>query len=737
MDYTRTALLDAIKWATENNLQITRLEAGSKACTQTHHLIQDAASAEQWVRNNGNLGIYPGDSLLIVDVDVKNGALGKASYKKLNLPVTRTVQTPSGGRHFYFRYDSTQYPHLSTTHSEYPGIDFLTHNQNVVLPGSVLANGVDASYQVVNDIDVVDMPPHLLSLLATSEHVSSDHDRMPFSQLAEIVRSMPHADCTYHEWVHALMAIHYESGGSTEGEQLAREWSQKYDRYNEAEFSKKWRSFHDRAGNPVTGASLIRFARSLPVRFEDVRGQYAPMELVAEATVGPLGVQIEEPTPDPYIPTSSPEKAPEKAPEAFQGIAKVLADWIDSNAQVSQPELSRIAALHCISTASKNRFVVGGGGIGTNLFSISVGKTGHGKENPRQRVLDFCQKLIPDIDREHRGITYSHSVAVEHFASGPAVCNEIARRRDLLLLKDEFGEYLMTASKKGDSNARAVVTALMSYFAKPRGKVGSLVYSSQQNMGEAIEYPFLSIMASTTPELFAQAVADTGSLDSGLINRSVILHCQDGELRREVKPVEMPTEVEWWFNNLPEATVEKPFVIPVEPEAEALFWEFRQKCHRVKEYAALWSRSAENATRLAGLVAMGMDSMVVTGELAAWAIHGVTEGNEKFLKMYRENVGRDRAEEAKDESFEQRVIDRIKHLRGKAPKKTTLHPGGEAEKAWNNGWIPLVDVTNTSALRGKKNMEKILHLVEIQTLQLETLHNDPKNNKGIKMINIF
>lgn len=65
-----------------------------------------ATITDWWTKSpNRNIGVATGDGLLVIDVDVKNGAKGAQTYAALDMlhdiPPTYTVTTPTGGTHVY------------------------------------------------------------------------------------------------------------------------------------------------------------------------------------------------------------------------------------------------------------------------------------------------------------------------------------------------------------------------------------------------------------------------------------------------------------------------------------------------------------------------------------------------------------------------------------------------------------------------------------------------------------
>lgn len=91
----------------------------------------------KWFENtNCNLAIRTGNGLAVIDVDVKNSDEGKKLIleKLKEFPNTFTVQTPSGGYHFYYRVDRLVKCRVRV-HEE---IDIRGENGYVVGPGSCI-----------------------------------------------------------------------------------------------------------------------------------------------------------------------------------------------------------------------------------------------------------------------------------------------------------------------------------------------------------------------------------------------------------------------------------------------------------------------------------------------------------------------------------------------------------------------------------------------------------------------
>ena len=95
-----------------------------------------------WAQSpKANIGLATGAKadLLVIDVDVKNGAGGLASMEALEFELgplnTRKVITPSGGYHLYFKHPLDG---IKNTIGIRPGIDIKTEGGYVLAAGSVI-----------------------------------------------------------------------------------------------------------------------------------------------------------------------------------------------------------------------------------------------------------------------------------------------------------------------------------------------------------------------------------------------------------------------------------------------------------------------------------------------------------------------------------------------------------------------------------------------------------------------
>lgn len=108
---------------------------------------EDKGEVKKWVGDGGNYGILTGklSGIAVIDIDTHNGVSGADNLNEfcekydIELPDTKTVMTPSGGLHLYYKlpekYNETQF---IQNHKELEGVDFQTHGRYIVGWGSKL-----------------------------------------------------------------------------------------------------------------------------------------------------------------------------------------------------------------------------------------------------------------------------------------------------------------------------------------------------------------------------------------------------------------------------------------------------------------------------------------------------------------------------------------------------------------------------------------------------------------------
>lgn len=138
----------------------------------TEHGFKDATTDPEQIRAwwgsspNANVAFTNGSAsgLWVLDIDPRNDS--NDSWKRLidqhGEPLTRTIRTGSGGRHYVFTVGERSIKRRKT---RYPGIEVCGEGGYVVAPPSVTESG---PYEVLNDIDPQPAEPWVLQIALES-----------------------------------------------------------------------------------------------------------------------------------------------------------------------------------------------------------------------------------------------------------------------------------------------------------------------------------------------------------------------------------------------------------------------------------------------------------------------------------------------------------------------------------------------------------------------------------------
>ena len=232
----------------------------------------DFGQIDIWWKNNrtANIGIACGGGFFVLDEDPRHGSDEAIAMLELaygELPPTRTVLTPSGGKHRYYRTPAGVIVKNSASKIG-AGLDIRGEGGYVVSsPSALVAGEKQTAGHYVNDgaIQMVQAPQWLRDLVM-SEPVKPLYTEPPapigatFDEMRKLLAGEKGYD-KQDEWLRVGMAIHHETQASEEGFALWCQWSKQWDKYPGAEAIRpRWNSFRIDAANPVTLGGLRRDA---------------------------------------------------------------------------------------------------------------------------------------------------------------------------------------------------------------------------------------------------------------------------------------------------------------------------------------------------------------------------------------------------------------------------------------------------------------------------------------------
>lgn len=166
-------------------LQLARNEAGKfKPLHRDNGDGIDVDEIHDWAASGKPYGVRTGtpSGVVVVDIDPRNlpdGATVKSEYKRLGLPKTYRVKTPSGGLHVYLTAPADVLAATGRSHQFGPGVDFIGNWPYVVAPG---VERFDGTYEPANAHPVAPMPEHLCEIV---------RDRVNSSAVRPVVPDVP------------------------------------------------------------------------------------------------------------------------------------------------------------------------------------------------------------------------------------------------------------------------------------------------------------------------------------------------------------------------------------------------------------------------------------------------------------------------------------------------------------------------------------------------------------------
>jgi len=237
-----------------------------------------------WTQNpEYNIGVVA-DRHIVLDVDIKpEDALdGFTSLQQHpELPTTFTVNTPSGGKHYYFDTDDAST--LTICQGFEPGLDIRAGGKGYSIGVGSSINGVN--YSTTSETFDLAIAPDWVLQAATKKrsvpakpklHVMSNTDvKTPLANIAEALTYID-PDSDYEQWINIGMAIHSEYPG-IQGLELWDNWSSEGEKYQLSECEKHWDGFDDDKG--ITISTLFYYApdylksKNGCVEFQNIYGE--------------------------------------------------------------------------------------------------------------------------------------------------------------------------------------------------------------------------------------------------------------------------------------------------------------------------------------------------------------------------------------------------------------------------------------------------------------------------------
>jgi len=303
----------------------------------------------------------------------------------------------------------------------------------------------------------------------------------------------------YHDWIDIGQALH---GLGNAGMGLWFDWSSGYAEFDRNEAITKWNSFKP---DKIGYKSVFH------------KAQAAGWVNVAKNNKNNNDVEKEErPETQEWIPNLSSEI---DYIIPFPGLARDIQQWILSASIYPQPAVAFAAALSILGVCI-GRNIAYENIKGNNMF-IAMAESGEGKDWP----LKITEQIL-----NAAGVT---AVSSAKEGSGASITESLDQHKSMLLLIDEFGEYLSSINGKSSNQYSKEVIRIMTevYTSCSSQFVGK---KTKGNEPLKIIEPNLCVLALSTEERVFNGLS-TSDLANGSLARYFILFGESGLLPRRVK----------------------------------------------------------------------------------------------------------------------------------------------------------------------------------------------------------
>lgn len=400
------------------------------------------------------------------------------------------------------------------------------------------------------------------------------------------------------------------------------------------------------------------------------------------------------------------------------GLLGHITDYLYQASYRPIPEVALAGAIGLMAGIAGRAYNVAG--VGLNQYVVLLAATGVGKN----AAITGPGKLVRAIEHEFEPIK---SFIGQRFASAQALQKQFAKTPSFVSFYDEWGEIFEKMSNPDRyPNQGAFVGPLMELYTASTagGWAPGVVHSGAEGSTKPVASPAYSFVGVSVPSTFYESIsAKMGT--KGLLPRLTIVEYTGGivEPNDDAHTYKPP---QWLLNDLKTFASQsvmvnnsmnvsgvQPIQVGFTGEPEQRWKEFRRFCdsktgqHAENEIlGTLWSRTAEKAKRLAGLVAVGYSPLNPNVELShmEWAINFANREAELITSKFEQG------EVGQQDNESERMSDVTKYMR-----RWFIETTDDQLMKWHRlyplmrgrGWIPrswlFTRINKLSSFRNFKN----------------------------------
>jgi len=471
---------------------------------------------------------------------------------------------------------------------------------------------------------------------------------------------IPNADLDYDSWVRVGLALKGALGDAGSG--LFAAWSAQSAKNDPAFTATTWAGlkadrigagtiYHlamERGWKPDAGLVLDG---GMPVEDEHPAGPLLARldqgEVGEAGEVGEVGEVGDTDEPLPPFQLAIPD-----------GLVGDLTRYMVETARRPQPLLALGASL-CAIGALMGRKYRTQSNLRSNLYVVGVADSGSGKNHARE--------VINDLFVEAGRLRY---LGGNKIASGAGLLTAVHRQPAILFQIDEFGMFLSAAAdrRRSPRHITDILDTMTELYTSASSLYLGAEYANRDGMNERrdINQPCLCVYGTTTPQHFWTALQGSNVVDGSLARFIILPTDNDYPEENMASGIRtIPTELLQAVNHVadggggidtsgnlvgrtagPETAVQ-PRVVPMRPEARAAFEGLGDvitselRAARGSPYTAILARIAENAQKVALIIAVGRDPdhPEISGEDADWAIGFIRHFAKQTIDAVERHVG--------------------------------------------------------------------------------------------------
>ena len=437
---------------------------------------------------------------------------------------------------------------------------------------------------------------------------------------------IPNAELDYDSWIRIGLALKGALGD--DGEELFLRWSAQAAKNQPDVTQKTWSGFRP---NSIGAGTIYHLAMERGWR-PDVAmmldGAYQPDEQHPAAALLESIDRAEVATAPP------PPKYDLVLPD---GLVGDLTNYMVLTARRPQPLLSLGASLCAVGALMERQYRTQSN-LRSNLYIVGIADSGSGKNHSREIINELF--LAAGL---------ANYLGGNKIASGAGLLTALHRHPASLFQIDEFGMFLAAAAdrKRSPRHVTEILDNMTELYTAAGGVFLGAEYANRDGTNERrdIDQPCLCVYGTTTPLHFWSSLQGANVID-GSLARFIILPTDDDyppenlDSGLRTPPVSLLTALRRIAErggrpcgNLEGATSgpetrADPYVVPLSDEARARFRELSAgitaelREARGTAFTALLARVAENAQKLALIIAVGRDpeNPEISSSDADWAI---------------------------------------------------------------------------------------------------------------------